>query len=354
MSDPGAIRAAGAEYAGRRLEREGIPMVLALLDETGAGVSVADAGTLRDGAAYAALLDEYRSVLRPGAADTDLEALYDAAAVVAWVHRPGATPLPALSTRDTAAAPGGPVGYARHRAALAAGRFLRVVNYHSTPSGTEDQLERELRHHLTAYDPVTLDDLDAFLDTGRWPRARPGFVAAFYDGYRNHATVAGPVCDRLGLRAWFLPPTGFLAAPPGTQHAYAEAHDIGIVDEELAHDRVAMTPAELAGLARNHEVLTHTDSHAALPEVARDPAAELDGARAALAAATGRPPDGVVLRLGAPYGPGWPAPGHRWVVSNTAIQRLSAARTAPPPPRTAAGTARTPPAPAASTAAPSP
>ena len=110
--------------------------------------------------ATAELLRAYRDVLRPGVADDDAAALQDVLAVLSWVHRPGAEPVP----RN----PGLP-SFGQHAAALAGGRFLRVINYHNTPAGSEEQLERELSAYLAAYDPVGVDDLDAFFDTGRWP-----------------------------------------------------------------------------------------------------------------------------------------------------------------------------------------
>ena len=230
MIDAAAARAAAAEYAGLPLDRVGIPMVLALLDETDADPPRQPVGS-EDGVALARLLDAYRGVLEPDAADGDLSALHHVLAVLSWVHRPGG-PAAVSPPGDDPPAPG--LGFARHRAALAAGRFVRVVNYHNTPAGTADELERDLRRYLDRYDPVTPDDLETFFDTGRWPTGRPGFVAAFYDGYRNHVTVAASVCDRLGLRAWFLPPTALLDSPPQAQHAFAAEHDVDVIAEEQA------------------------------------------------------------------------------------------------------------------------
>lgn len=75
-------------YAGRLLDRQGIAMVLALVDETGAGVPVADPGVLADGASQAALLASYRAALRPDVADDDAAAVQDVIAVFAHADRP--------------------------------------------------------------------------------------------------------------------------------------------------------------------------------------------------------------------------------------------------------------------------
>ncbi len=316
MTDPVA---AAVAYGRLASEREGVPMVLALLDETGAAPASPLDG---DGVEIARLLDAYRAALRPDAGDGDLAALHHVLAVLSWVHGPGAQ----APAGDDPPAAG--LGFARHRAALAAGRFIRVVNYHNTPVGTEAELERELRRYLDLYDPIGPDDLEVFFDTGRWPGDRPGFIAAFYDAYRNHTTVAAPVCDRLGLRAWFLPPTAFLDRPPDAQHAFAAAHDVDVVPEEAAAGRLAMTAAELAAIGRRHVVAAHTATHASVEEVAADPSGELVGARDRIAAITGTTPTVVALRLGAPYTAGVPqwdavrAADYRFVISNTAIQRI--------------------------------
>jgi hypothetical protein len=304
---PDAARAAEAEYAGRLLEREGIPMVLALVDET---------APAEDGPGHAELLRAYREVLRPGAADDDAAALQDVLAVLSWVHRPGAGPVPAGPRLPS---------FGQHAAALAGGRFLRVINYHNTPAGSEEQLERELTAYLDSYDPVGVADLDAFLDTGRWPTDRPGFVAAFYDGYYNHATVAAPVCDRLGLRAWFLPPTAFLDTPTDGQHAFADRQDFWVLDEERDQARLAMSWADLAAIAERHEILAHTATHADRARALAEPATELAGPRDRIEQVTGRAPEAVVFRLGDPWdgSAAIGAAGYRFVVSNTAIQRIA-------------------------------
>ena len=75
-------------YAGRLLDRQGIAMVLAVVDETGTGVPVTDERVIADGAAQAALLCEYRAALRPDSADDDAEAVQDVVAVFAHTDRP--------------------------------------------------------------------------------------------------------------------------------------------------------------------------------------------------------------------------------------------------------------------------
>ena len=148
-----------------------------------------------------------------------------------------------------------------HRAALAGGAFLRVVNWHNTPERGRARLRAELVAYLRDHRPVVPEDLDRLFDTGRWGHDRPGLLVAFYDGYRNGASVAAPVCDELGITAWFLPPTAFLDTPVQEQHAFADAHDITLVPEEREQARVAMTWDELEVVGRRHVVAAHTATH---------------------------------------------------------------------------------------------
>lgn len=77
-SDLAAVRAA----QDRAMEREGIPMVLAMVDETGPGPAVAHPG---DGPRLAAALDEHRAALAPTRRDDDLGVVHTLLTVVA--HR---------------------------------------------------------------------------------------------------------------------------------------------------------------------------------------------------------------------------------------------------------------------------
>lgn len=85
----------------RRLEREGIPMVLGLADERGP-IPVAASDAQRDeGIAFLAVLDRYRDALVPFARVDDEGAVITAMQVLAYTHfAPGAAPI----TDDTAPA----------------------------------------------------------------------------------------------------------------------------------------------------------------------------------------------------------------------------------------------------------
>src|SRR5262249_41460795 len=133
-----------------------------------------------------------------------------------------------------------------HLSALAAGRFVRVVNFHGTPAADTDRYMAQLERLAERFSPVRLADLDRLFTTGRWDRDRPGVIPAFYEGYRSHAEVVLPMLEALGLTGWFFIPTAFLSVPVPEQVTFARAHFLGIVDGEHADGRHALTHDELA------------------------------------------------------------------------------------------------------------
>ena len=220
---------------------------------------------------------------------------------------------------------------AEHRAACATGRVLRVVNWHNTPAAQEAQLREELSSYAARFTPVALRDLDAWFDAGAAPGGRPGFVPVFYDGYRNGAEVAARVCDELGLRAAFFPPTAFLSAPAADQRSFAGAHHIDLVPEEGDRERLAMTWDELGGIAERHDVCGHTATHAEAASVttAEDVAREVTEPLRLLEQRCAAPPLAWAWLRGTPHDPAstaWRAAvdaGVRYAVSNTMVERLA-------------------------------
>jgi hypothetical protein len=217
------------------------------------------------------------------------------------------------------------------RQAFGGGAFLRVVNWHNTPVPERSTLRAELAWYLDRFDPVLPEHLDRFFDTGEWPLRRPGFVAAFYDGYLNNATVAAPVCDELGLPAWFFPPTTFLSVEPEHQREYADAHDIDLVDEERHQPALAMTWDHLAAISARHVVGAHTANHVEARHVrtAEDAEREVLGPVRRIEALTGRRPPAFAWLWGAPFdgasvaGQALLQAGVRYAFSNTVIQRIA-------------------------------
>lgn len=162
--------------------------------------------------------------------------------------------------------------YETHRDALASGRFVRVVNYHNTPRSSAAALRAELAAYAERFEPLTLDDLDGFFAGGTWRGERPGFMPVFYEGYRNSAEVAAPICDDLALTGWFPICTAFVDCPVDEQEVFARSHHIGLVAEETERpgERIAMTWDDVAALSRRHVVTPHTAAHVGINDTATD------------------------------------------------------------------------------------
>lgn len=218
------------------------------------------------------------------------------------------------------------------RQAFGEGRFIRVVNWHNTPESQRGVLRAELSWYLDRYHPLLPEDLDRFTDTGDWHLSKPGFIPVFYDSYLNNATVAAPVCDELGLTAWFFPTTAILSVAPEEQHAYADAHDFTILDEERAQPRFAMTWDDLEQIHRSgHIMAAHTANHAAAKDIStpEDVAREIDEPVAQLQHLTGYAPPAFAFLYGTPPDPATAAgaavyaTGVRYATTNTAYLRIN-------------------------------
>ena len=227
---------------------------------------------------------------------------------------------------------------ASHATALREGRLIRVVNYHSTPLGDYPVLERELTDYAEAFAPVTLEDLDALFETGEWHKDKPGFLPVFYEGYHNSATVAAPLCDKLGLTGWFPVVTQFVSTAVDHQEAFARAHWIYLVDEDLRGERIAMTWDEVADIAERHVVFPHTASHEGFDTILDQP--NFAGGPFSFWNRQQLPLFGVNLNqrlslLGSAYGRSGlhdravVDAGYRYLFSNTKIQRLPDSASSP-------------------------
>lgn len=214
---------------------------------------------------------------------------------------------------------------------FAQGRYLRVVNWHNTPVAARDRLRAELSWYLRRHQPVLPTDLDRFFETGTWHLDRPGFVPAFYDSYLNHVTVAAPVCDELGITAWFFPTTGILDVAPVDQADYAEQHHFTILDEERGQPGYAMTWDDLARIGRRHVVAAHTAHHAAAKDIVtpEDVEREITTPIGQIEELTGVVPPAFAFLFGTPPVPGTLAgdavitSGVRYATTNTAYVRIA-------------------------------
>jgi hypothetical protein len=222
--------------------------------------------------------------------------------------------------------------FSAHRGSIAKGRFIRVVNYHNTPHARRAALRDELALYARRFISIGVDELDHFFATGEWSDDRPAFLPVFYEGYRNGAEVAGPVCDELGLTAWFMVCTGFVDCPIEEQEIYARSHFIGLVDEDLARpgERLAMTWQDVADLAQRHTVSPHTASHAGIADV-RSPAEferEIVEPKRKMDEVTGQSAAAFAWLHGTQFGMSidhdraLQEAGYRYLISNTMIHRI--------------------------------
>lgn len=214
---------------------------------------------------------------------------------------------------------------------FAAGKFLRVINWHNTPASQRGTLRAELAWYRQHYQPLLPADLDRFFETGRWHLDRPGFIPVFYDSFLNNATVAAPVLDELGITGWFFPTTAILSVPPEEQAVYAAEHHITVVEEERSQPAVAMTWDHLAVIAERHVVAAHTAHHASAASIqsAEDVQREIIDPIRQITDLTGVTPPAFAFLYGTPPDPATPAgaavlsSGVRYAVSNTAYLRIS-------------------------------
>lgn len=220
-----------------------------------------------------------------------------------------------------------------HRDTIAAGRFVRVVNYHATPRSGRDALRDELACYAKRFVNVTFAELDAFFETGRWSSGQPGFIPVFYEGYRTCIDVAASACDELGLSALFPVCTGFVDCPPAEQELYARSHHIGLVPEDLAQpgERLALSWDEIAELSQRHTVTPHTASHAGIADVATDADFEREvfEPKRTMDAVTGQSAPAFAWLHGTQWGMSdrhdgaLRDAGYRYLISNTMIHRIA-------------------------------
>nr|WP_284287834.1 hypothetical protein [Angustibacter aerolatus] len=254
----------------RALHAEGIPMVLAVEDlRPGAA-----APTSRDalGEVLADRLETYRAALRPDAADDD---------------EPGGARRGGGAGERARTGRGRDMSFSGHAAALRAGSYLHVVNYHWTPASAADQAEADLAAYLRRFDPVTPEHLDHFVDTGRWPLRRPGFAPVFYDSLPRAGRGRGAGLRVAGHRG--VVPAGHRAARRAARRAGGL---VRAAPRRPARRACRTTGASasrgtrLAEIGRHHVLGGHTAGHA-VPEHTRDPEAVQREARRAVRAADG-------------------------------------------------------------------
>ncbi len=142
--------------------------------------------------------------------------------------------------------------------------LIRAANFHNTPKFREKEFIEQLQQWSRHFSSVNESDLDAYLTTGRWHKAKPGLIVALYNGYRNGLDVMLPLLERYGYIGWFFVPTSFASEPANQQATFVASRTLKIIPNEYRDGRYALNWDELRVIDRNHVVASHTRNHSEL------------------------------------------------------------------------------------------
>jgi peptidoglycan/xylan/chitin deacetylase (PgdA/CDA1 family) len=145
---------------------------------------------------------------------------------------------------------------------LSAGRMLRVVNFHATPSWRREEYRRQFEAYARLFAPITFENFDSAFD-GTWADPRPGLMPVLFEGFRDNVDVLLPILEEFGFKGWFFVPSAFPSVVPEIQRSYAEAHKLHMPRrDEYPGERIVMTWDEARDLAiRGHGFACHSRSH---------------------------------------------------------------------------------------------
>lgn len=214
---------------------------------------------------------------------------------------------------------------------LPAGPLVRTINFHNTPARRAEEYARQLEAAAAYGSGAGEDDVLALLAGERRPH-RPIVLPLMFEGYRNNYDVALPLLERAGLRGWFIVPTGFVDCPVPEQKDFADAHHLGLTEDEHGDGRYAMTWDELRDVAdRGHVIACHTATHCGVADIATPAAehAELVVSRRRLEEELGREVRTLAWLWATAYGEdaradaAMRAAGYRLVISAARIQRIA-------------------------------
>ena len=212
---------------------------------------------------------------------------------------------------------------------LASHPLVRAANFHNTPRARGSEFEEQLRHWSAHFSSVNEHELDDYLKTGVWPKAKPGLIVAMYNGYRNTYDVMRPLVERYGFVGWFFVPTAFVGTPAAEQADFVTTRTLKVIPNEYSDGRVALNWDELKELDRHHVIACHTRNHSKI--VSQDPAVlegEVVGPQRDFEAHLGHSVRSFASLSGAAYGDNAvadrliDAAKYQFVFSNLKIQRL--------------------------------
>ena len=212
---------------------------------------------------------------------------------------------------------------------LATRPLVRTINFHNTPQFRVAQYDRQLKQCKEVFAPVSENDLDRYLTTGHWHKAKPGLIVALYNGYRDNYDVFLPLLERYGFIGWFFVATAFVGTPAAEQPAFIARRRLAIVAHEYSDQRFALSWGEIKEINRNHVVASHTRNHSQI--LTENPAAlvgEIVGSQQDFESHLGHRVRSFASLSGTPYGENpsadrlIKAAGYQFMFSNLKIQRL--------------------------------
>jgi len=139
--------------------------------------------------------------------------------------------------------------------------YIRALNYHDTPEKYSRNFEQQLTFYKKHFSPVSIQDLQLFLDTGVWQKQKPGLIISFDDGLQTNYKVAKPLLEKYGFIGWFFIPPGFIETRPEKQNHFAQYHNISPTLNSNSNKRIAMSWDELSDLNKKHIIGCHTFTH---------------------------------------------------------------------------------------------
>jgi hypothetical protein len=211
--------------------------------------------------------------------------------------------------------------------------LIRAVNFHNTSHAHAEDYERQIHEYSKHFTSVNEAEMEDYLVTGQWKKAKPGLIISIFEGYRNSIEVLLPIVEKYGFVGWFFMITGFLNAPIPGQLTFADNHDIDMLTHEYMDGRYALTWDDLRRIDGKHVIASHSRSHTQLsklaPDVQRD---EVLGSQDDFKKNLGRPVRTFVSLFGPAYGENaaidrlTEEAGYDFILSNFRIQRIRDSR----------------------------